>query len=204
MSSYQLLKSDGTFLLELSEGVIDNTSTSLSLIGKNVVGFGTALNANLIHLIENFAAEIQPTAPLVGQLWYDTANAALKVYTSDGMFLAVAPQSHPVVDMLSPYHPITLSDSSADNMFVFRNGESDSCAITLPIIDNFPIGATIKIVKVVNSTISIHPSPGVTVFSPLGEVQQGVSLSSGLLKTATLTCISQNIWILQGDIAAIA
>jgi hypothetical protein len=52
----------------------------LTLIGKNYAGYGIFLNENYIKLLENFYNSSAPTAPLAGQLWYDSTNALLKVY----------------------------------------------------------------------------------------------------------------------------
>jgi hypothetical protein len=82
--AYKLNKTDGTLLTELVDGQIDNTSCDLTLIGRNYVGFGEALNENLIKLLENFAATSAPGTPIVGQLWYDTSEGRLKVYNGTG------------------------------------------------------------------------------------------------------------------------
>jgi hypothetical protein len=60
---YTITKTDGTTLLNLADGLTDETTTSLVLIGKNY---------------SNSAA---PDDPLTGQLWYDSANKLLKVFT---------------------------------------------------------------------------------------------------------------------------
>ena len=78
--AYKLNKTDGTLLTELVDGQIDTTSSDLTLIGRNYVGFGEALNENLIKLLENFASSGAPSTPIKGQVWYDTSEARLKVY----------------------------------------------------------------------------------------------------------------------------
>jgi hypothetical protein len=52
----------------------------LTLIGKNYAGYGIFLNENYIKLLEIFYNSTAPTAPLAGQLWYDSTNNLLKVY----------------------------------------------------------------------------------------------------------------------------
>lgn len=81
--SYKLNKTNGELLVDLVDGQIDTTSTDISLVGRNYKGYGEAFNENLIKLLENFAKTSAPGAPLVGQLWYDTAEQRLKVYTGD-------------------------------------------------------------------------------------------------------------------------
>jgi len=78
--SYQLNKTDGTLLTELIDGQIDNSSTNLVLVGRNYTGYGEYFNENFIKLLENFSNTAAPSNPLVGQLWYDTADQRLKIY----------------------------------------------------------------------------------------------------------------------------
>jgi hypothetical protein len=78
--SYRLNRTDGELLVDLTDGILDTTTTDLTLIGKNYKGFGEFLNENFIALLENFASTSQPTNPMVGQLWYDKQDARLKIY----------------------------------------------------------------------------------------------------------------------------
>lgn len=78
--TYQIVKTDGTILVELGDGLVDRGSSSITFIGKNAVNFGQAQNSNMLHMLENFAYTIPPANPLDGQLWYDTENSALNVY----------------------------------------------------------------------------------------------------------------------------
>lgn len=78
--AYIIYKTDGTVLLTLAVGDVDNSTTSLDLIGKNVDNYGQYANNNLVRLLTNFAYETEPRSPQLGQLWYDTTNARLNVY----------------------------------------------------------------------------------------------------------------------------
>lgn len=78
--SYKLNLTDGSLLVELIDGKIDNTSADLTFIGKNYQGFGEVLNENFIKLLENFNNTVPPTNPLQGQIWYDRVSGRLKVY----------------------------------------------------------------------------------------------------------------------------
>ena len=78
--SYQLNKTDGTILTDLVDGQIDNTTTNLTLVGKNYTGYGEAFNENFIRLLESFSSTSAPSNPLEGQVWWDKSDKRLKVY----------------------------------------------------------------------------------------------------------------------------
>ena len=77
--AYTINKTDGTVVTTITDGTVDNT-TSLQLFGKSYSGFGEGLNENLVKLLENAASTAAPSAPLKGELWFDTATNQLKVY----------------------------------------------------------------------------------------------------------------------------
>jgi hypothetical protein len=85
--AYTITLSNGTLLTTIQDGTVNQTSTSLALIGKNYAGYGTFLNSDLVHILENFASVSTGGGdssaipnPLTGQLWWDLAGN-LKVYT---------------------------------------------------------------------------------------------------------------------------
>ena len=77
--AYTINKTDGTVIATITDGTVDNT-TSLQLFGKSYSGFGEALNENLVKLLENAASTAAPSAPLKGELWFDTTTNQIKVY----------------------------------------------------------------------------------------------------------------------------
>lgn len=78
--AYTINLTNGTILTTVADGTVNSTSSSITLIGKNYAGYGTFLNTDLVHILENFASTTAPTTPLTGQLWWDSAGN-LKVYT---------------------------------------------------------------------------------------------------------------------------
>ena len=77
--AYQIDRYNNTLLTVVEDGTVDQT-TDLKFIGKNYAGYGEIQNENFLFLLENFAGANQPSRPLSGQIWYDTANSKLKFY----------------------------------------------------------------------------------------------------------------------------
>ncbi len=77
--AYIINKTDGTIVATVEDGVLD-TTTSVSLIGRNYTSYGEPFNENMVKLLENSAGTSAPTAPLRGELWYDVTTLQLKIY----------------------------------------------------------------------------------------------------------------------------
>lgn len=82
--AYNLTLTNGFTLISggLPDGTIDTINTSLTLVGKNYPGYGIFLNQNMVRLMENFANGSAPTAPLPGQLWWNTTTKYLNINTA--------------------------------------------------------------------------------------------------------------------------
>jgi hypothetical protein len=78
--SYTINLTNGNLLVTVPDGTINTTACSQTLVGKNYAGYGQFLDDNFVHLLENAANATQPTAPLTGQLWYNTTTGVLQVY----------------------------------------------------------------------------------------------------------------------------
>lgn len=83
--SYLIRLTNNTLLTSVADGQIDNT-TSLNLIGKNVSGFGQYQNDNFVWLLENFASDGSPVAPLQGQIWFDNSAGVLRPMVYDNTY----------------------------------------------------------------------------------------------------------------------
>ena len=117
--AYTINKTDGTVLVDLIDGTLD-TTTDLSLIGKNYTGFGEVFNENLVKLLENFSNSSPPERPLSGQLWYDSGDGRLKVYSSTGWKVS----GGPVISAIQPLNLITgdLWINNEENQLHFFDG----------------------------------------------------------------------------------
>lgn len=116
--TYKINNTDNTEITQIIDGTIDQT-TDLTLIGKNVSGYGEYLNENFIKLLENFASKTEPANKITGQLWFDTSVGKLKVY--DGNRFRAAGGS----TVSSEQPPLTQGDiwiNPTDNQMYFYDG----------------------------------------------------------------------------------
>ena len=91
--AYDVTKTDGTRLTILADRTVDIT-TPIKLIGKNYAGYGEIMAENLVQMLEHFSSPgslitYQPedtklVNPIIGQLWYDSVNEVINIYTAGG------------------------------------------------------------------------------------------------------------------------
>jgi hypothetical protein len=79
--SYIINLPNGQTLGEVLDGTINNTATSLTLVGRNYSGYGQIIQNDLVALLVNFANGVSPNNPNTGQIWYDTGSSGAKVWT---------------------------------------------------------------------------------------------------------------------------
>jgi hypothetical protein len=77
---YNITKYDGDPLATVQDGTLNTSSSSITLIGKNAVNYGLALNENFVALLQNFANSSPPPMPQQGQIWFDTVSSAIKIF----------------------------------------------------------------------------------------------------------------------------
>jgi microcystin-dependent protein len=124
--AYTILKSDGTVLTTIADGLLDGT-TSLGLPGPNFVGYGQILNENLVYLLENFASNTtpvgympvsgvtvsgsQPVSAQDGNIWLNTGTLQVYVY-GDNAWHLIGPV-YTKSQGLSGAIPVTLVDQAS-------------------------------------------------------------------------------------------
>lgn len=89
--TYIITNADGSVLTKIAPQTVDNT-TSLTLNGYGSTNYGQTLNQNFLYLLQNFACAYAPQNPINGQIWYNTLNQYLQVYTPNG-WLTIATAS---------------------------------------------------------------------------------------------------------------
>ena len=81
--AYTITLTDGQIFATIADGTI-NTTSSMTLVGKNWAGYGQFLDDNFIRLLENGANTTAPGAPLTGQLWFNKTSGTMQVYNGTG------------------------------------------------------------------------------------------------------------------------
>jgi len=121
--AYTVSTTSGTSVT-VADGVVDTTNYSLSLVGKNVSGYGQYFVQNSIRHLENFANSTapSPTNKLTGQLWYDTSSTQMRVYNGSGWIRLT-----PGVSASAPadgYQSGTMYFDTTDDKLKIYNGTS--------------------------------------------------------------------------------
>lgn len=150
--TYNINKTDGSLLAQVADSAIDQTSTDITLIGKNVSGYGEYINENFVKILENFASTTQPSNPVTGQIWYDTVNGRIKVY--NGSTFGVG--SGPIVSGSQPTSFVEGDiwiDSINKQMYFY-----DGTDLTLagPVYKDTQGKSGFEVVTVVDSTLIEH------------------------------------------------
>lgn len=116
---YTINRYDRSILTTVIDGTIDRT-TDLKLLGKNYVSYGEVQNENFLFLLENFSGTNEPPRPLSGQLWFDSGENRLKIYTGsqwESLSVVSVGDSEPVQNEGSFWK------NTADNRLRFNDGE---------------------------------------------------------------------------------
>ena len=130
--SYTIIKTDGTILTTIPDGIVNTTSTPLYLPGRNYPGYGQVIDTNIVHLLENFADNTPPDNPLRGQLWYNTTDSTLYVCPTDGESNV---SNWSALLVAANLGTLNVQDVVASNVLVGNNA-SLSNTVTANLVDN--------------------------------------------------------------------
>ena len=184
--SYTINLTDGAVFATIADGTI-NTQSSMTLVGKNYAGYGQFLDTNFIHLLENASNTIAPGAPLTGQLWWDSGNSLMKVYTgttwktiSSATASSTAPASNVTGDLWYDTTNQQLKVWTGSAWLLvgpqFSAGQGQTGAVAATIVDNVSVTHTVvelyvndSIVGIISKDATFTPQvtiPGFTTVRP--------------------------------------
>lgn len=190
--AYTINLTDGTIFATIADGTI-NTSSSMTLIGKNYAGYGDFLDENFIHLLENGSNTTPPGAPLTGQLWWDKTNSLLKVYNgsvfktiSAATSSSTAPTSNVTGDLWYDTTNAQLKVWTGTAWLLvgpaFTSGTGVTGAIVDTIVDNVAVSHVViklfvedSVVGIVSKDAAFTPQAAISGFTT---VRPGITLST--------------------------
>lgn len=87
--TYQIKHADTSVAdIPLAPLTTDDTSTSLTFVGRGVPNHGQIHQTNFLKILENFASDIAPLHPVSGQQWYSKTSKQLKVWDGTNWILS--------------------------------------------------------------------------------------------------------------------
>jgi hypothetical protein len=190
--SYTINLTDGAVFATIADGTI-NTSSSMTLVGKNYAGYGQFLDTNFIHLLENASNTTAPGAPLTGQLWWDSGNGLMKVYTgtawktiSSATSSSTAPTNNVTGDLWYDTTNQQLNVWTGTAWLLvgpqFTAGQGTTGAIAATITDNTSVTHTVielyvndDIVGIISKDATFTPQVAISGFTT---VRPGITLAT--------------------------
>ena len=192
--AYTINLTDGTVFATIADGTI-NTSSSMTLIGKNYAGYGEFVDENFIHMLENSSNTTAPGAPLTGQLWWDSGSGLLKVYNGT-VFKTVsaatastsAPASNVTGDLWYDTTNAQLKVYTGSAWLLvgpaFTAGTGTTGAIVDTIVDNTAVSHVVikfyvedSVVAIMSKDASFTPQVAISGFT---SVLPGMTLASSI------------------------
>jgi hypothetical protein len=192
--AYTINLTNGTIFATIADGTI-NTSSSLTLVGKNYAGYGEFLDENFIYLLENSANSTPPGAPLTGQLWWDSTNGLLKVFNgtifktiSAATASASAPSSNVQGDLWYDTTNAQLKVYTGTTWLLvgpaFTEGTGTTGAIVDTIVDNTAVSHVVikffvedDIVGIMSKDAQFTPQSAISGF---GNIRPGMQLATSV------------------------
>jgi hypothetical protein len=193
--SYTITLTDGSIFATIPDGTI-NTSSSMTLVGKNYAGYGQFINDDIIRLLENGSNTTAPGAPLVGQLWWDQTTDTMKVYNgttfkviSGATASASAPSSNVAGDLWYDSVNAQLNVYSGAAFILvgpaYTAGTGVTGAIPATITDTDAISHVVvelyvndSIVGIVSKDASFNPQIAIPGFA--SNVRPGITLATSI------------------------
>lgn len=202
--AYTINLTDGTIFATIADGTI-NTSSSMTLVGKNYAGYGEFLDENFIHLLENGANTTAPGSPLTGQLWWDKSTNTMKVYNGT-QFKVISASTASATQPSSNVAGDLWFDTTNQQLKVYNgtsfilvgpassSGQGSTGAVALTVVDNTSVDHFVvalysfnTIVAIVSKDATFTPQVAIGGFTTIGPgIQLSSTVSSALFRgTAT-------------------
>jgi hypothetical protein len=192
--AYTINLTNGTIFATIADGTI-NTSSSMTLVGKNYAGYGEFLDENFIRLLENSSNTTAPGAPLTGQLWWNSSSDLLQVYNgtqwktiSAATASASTPTSNVAGDLWYDTVNAQLKVYTGTSFILvgpsFTAGTGQTGAIVDTIVDTGAVSHVVIKFFVNNSIVAIMSKDA--VFTPQVAITGFTTISPGMQLATTV------------------
>jgi hypothetical protein len=199
--SYTITLTDGAIYAVVADGTV-NTSSSMTLVGKNWAGYGQFLGDNFIRLLESGANTTAPGAPLTGQLWFNKTTGTMQVYNGTGFktlggatSASSAPSNNVTGDLWYDTVNQQLNVWTGVAWIVvgpaFTPGTGTTGAIVATIVDNTATSHSVielfsnnTIVGIVSKDQTFTPGTAVTGGWGVQAVNPGITMATGVANNA--------------------
>jgi hypothetical protein len=199
--SYTITLTDGAIYAVVADGTV-NTTSSMTLVGKNWAGYGQFLGDNFIRLLENGANTTAPGAPLTGQLWFNKTTGTMQVYNGTGFktlggatSASSAPSNNVTGDLWYDTVNQQLNVWTGSAFIVvgpaYTPGTGTTGAIVATIVDNtatshfvIELYANNSIVGIISKDQSFTPGTVVPGGWGVQQVKPGLNLATGISNNA--------------------
>jgi hypothetical protein len=182
--------------ITIATGASDS-STALTLIGKNFPSYGQIIGQNFVNLMQNFASTDEPNGVLDGQLWYDTSSGLLKLWngTSFKVLSSISSQTTtPTTGEIGDFWWDTANSQlkiyNSTNWVTVGPYDTVGAVVLDTIADNsnndrsmarITVGG-VNVAAISGATFTARSS-----YAGFTNIIQGISISGGLLVTGTAT-----------------
>lgn len=214
--SYTITKTNGTTLGTILDGTINTSYTSLTLIGRNYANYGQLIANDLVALVENFAYSSPPSNPLAGQLYWNTTDKRLRVYTGTAFKVISSATAQSIISSGSPSNPVTgdlwwetdygqLWAYDGTTWILVGPQRDGSGAVWEQITDNAAIVHDVLSIKLNNARTSIISKD--SEFTPANAITGYTTIKAGInantsIGTGTFWGLANNSSYLGGQPAA--
>lgn len=104
-------RTDGTVSPDVTQLMpnADDANTSLQLLGRRITPYGDYVWQDLVYMLEHFANDVPPVAPIPGQLWFNDSTNELSVFNGTAWELIASGPTSGNLDM-GGYRIVNLGD----------------------------------------------------------------------------------------------
>ena len=176
---------DGSTFITIPDQTLNTQASSIEFPGRGLQQYGTAINQDLLWIMQHFSRATQPDNPIRGQIWYDITGNVLKLYDGSSW----VPSGSMVSGTTAPAAPVVGTlwwNTSASSLNIWSGTVWDLVSSARPALTVFtPTASTVVLDTTLNRTI-LAINNGATVFTPAVYSNCGDGFECWVVNTGTV------------------